>query len=81
VRSLAGYTTPTPRGIRVGPVYTPPEHRNRGHAGACVAALSQLLLDRGHRFCCLYTDLTNPTPNRIYQRIGYPPVCDVVEDR
>lgn len=80
-RALAGYTGPTPRGIRVGPVYTPPEHRNRGFASACVAALSQMLLDRGYRFCFLYTDLANPTSNRIYQRIGYEPVCDVVEYR
>jgi uncharacterized protein len=78
-RTLAGFTGPTPHGIRVGPVYTPPEHRGRGYASACVAALSQLLLDRGYRFCFLYTDLANPTSNRIYQRVGYEPVCDVAE--
>jgi uncharacterized protein len=80
-RALAGFTGPTPHGIRVGPVYTPPEHRNRGYASGCVAALSRLLLDRGYRFCCLYTDLANPTSNRIYQRIGYERVCDVAEFR
>ncbi|HTD47121.1 MAG TPA: GNAT family N-acetyltransferase [bacterium] len=80
-RALAGYTGPTPHGIRVGPVYTPPGHRNRGYASACVAALSQLLLDRGYGFCFLYTDLANPTSNRIYRQIGYEPVCDVVEYR
>jgi predicted GNAT family acetyltransferase len=35
-----------------------------------------MLLDRGHRFCFLYTDLANPTSNSIYMRIGYEPVCD-----
>ena len=40
------------------------------------AAVSQLLLERGHRFCFLYTDLANPTSNSIYARIGYEPVCD-----
>jgi hypothetical protein len=30
--SMAGYTGPTPHGIRVGPVYTPPELRGRGYA-------------------------------------------------
>jgi len=80
-RALAGFTGPTPHGIRVGPVYTPPEHRNHGYASGCVATLSQLLLDRGYRFCCLYTDLANPTSNRIYQRIGYEPVCDVADFR
>jgi predicted GNAT family acetyltransferase len=78
-RALAGFTGPTPHGIRVGPVYTPPEYRTRGYASACVAALSQLLLDRGYRFCVLYTDLANPTSNRIYQKIGYEPVCEVTE--
>jgi hypothetical protein len=39
--SLAGFTGPTPNGIRIGPVYTPPAHRRRGYASALVAALSQ----------------------------------------
>ncbi len=80
-RCVAGYGGPTRHGIRVGPVYTPPEHRGRGYATACVAELSRLLLERGRRFCMLYTDLANPTANRIYQRIGYEPVCDVAEYR
>jgi predicted GNAT family acetyltransferase len=60
----------------VNAVYTPPELRGQGYATATVAALSHLLLDRGYRFCCLYTDLANPTSNAIYQRIGYRPVTD-----
>jgi hypothetical protein len=77
--SMAGSTGPTPNGIRVNAVYTPPEQRRRGYAGACVAALSQLLLDQGRTFCFLFTDLANPTSNHIYQKIGYAPVCDVDE--
>ena len=80
-RCVAGYAGPTRHGIRVGPVYTPPEHRGRGYATACVAELSRLLLERGRRFCMLYTDLGNPAANRIYRRIGYEPVCDVTEYR
>jgi len=79
--SLAGYSGPTPHGIRVGPVYTPPAHRGKGYASACVAALSQLLLDGGRAHCFLFTDLGNPTSNHIYQAIGYQPVCDVDEYR
>lgn len=60
-------------------VYTPPELRRRGYASACVAALSQLLLDAGWKFCCLFTDMSNPTSNHIYQQIGYTPVCDFNE--
>ena len=80
-RCVAGYGAPTRHGIRIGPVYTPPEHRGRGYATACVAELSRLLLARGRRFCMLYTDLANPTSNRIYRRVGYEPVCEVSEYR
>jgi uncharacterized protein len=73
------YSGKTPNGVRIGFVYTPEPHRRRGYASACVAALSQRALDTGNRFCCLYTDLSNPTSNDIYQRVGYVPVCDVVD--
>jgi predicted GNAT family acetyltransferase len=79
--SLAGCGSPTPNGIRVGPVYTPPARRGRGYASALTAQLTSLLLSSGHRFCFLFTDLANPTSNRIYQRIGYEPVSDVDEYR
>jgi predicted GNAT family acetyltransferase len=79
--AMAGYGGPTPHGIRIGPVYTPPEHRRRGYASACVAALSQHLLDSGRQFCFLFTDVSNPTSNHIYQTIGYTPISDVDEYR
>jgi uncharacterized protein len=75
--SLAGFGGRTPNGIRIGPVYTPPDLRGRGYASALTAALTQRLLDEGRRFCFLFTDLANPTSNSIYQRIGYRPVSDV----
>ena len=75
--SFAGFGGRTPNGIRIGPVYTPPELRGRGYASALTAALTQRLLDEGRRFCFLFTDLANPTSNSIYQRIGYRPVSDV----
>jgi len=77
--SMAGRTRPTPHGQTVSLVYTPPEYRRRGYATAVVAKLSQLLLDEGREFCTLYTDLGNPTSNRIYQEIGYRPVADVAD--
>jgi predicted GNAT family acetyltransferase len=76
---MAGASGPTRHGIRVGAVYTPPAMRRRGYASALVAALSQEQLDAGKKFCFLYTDLANPTSNKIYQDIGYEPVCDVDE--
>ncbi len=75
--SMAVAQGATPNGCRVGYVYTPPELRGRGYASALVARLSQRMLDSGMTFCVLYTDLGNPTPNAIYQRIGYNAICDV----
>jgi predicted GNAT family acetyltransferase len=74
--SFAGYGGRTPNGIRVGPVYTPPELRRRGYASALTAELTRMLLAGGRTFCFLFTDLANPTSNSIYQRIGYEPVSD-----
>jgi uncharacterized protein len=77
--ALAAYGGPTPEGIRLGPVYTPPEHRRRGYATCLVAAVSSWLLERGRRRCYLYTDLANPTSNGIYRRIGYEQVAESAE--
>lgn len=79
--SLAGFGGPTPHGIRIGPVYTPPDARGRGYASALVAQVSQRLLDAGRQYCFLFTDLANPTSNHIYQEIGYVEVCDAAEFR
>ena len=74
--SMSCQSGPTPNGIRVSAVYTPPDHRSRGYATTLVARHSQWLLDSGHRFCFLYTDLANPTSNAIYKRIGYEQVAE-----
>lgn len=79
--AFAGYSGPTPDGIRIAPVYTPPSLRGRGYGSALTAALTQRLLDEGRRFCALYTDLANPVSNSIYQRIGYEPVADAAAYR
>jgi predicted GNAT family acetyltransferase len=77
--SMVAKTRPTTNGITVSLVYTPPELRRRGYATACVAGLSQVLLDAGWKFCILFADLANPTSNHIYQEIGYEPICDFNE--
>jgi len=79
--SMCARTRPTPHGASVSFVYTPPDFRRHGYASACVAELSQRILDSGKSFCTLFTDLANPTSNAIYQRIGYEPVCDFREIR
>lgn len=76
-RSIAVASGRTPRGVRIGYVYTPPEHRRSGYASVCVAALSQRMLVSGYDFCVLYTDLANPTSNAIYRRLGYELIGEV----
>jgi len=66
----------TPNGNFVNLVYTPPSLRRKGYATECVAKLSQRLLDEGNKYCFLFTDLSNPTSNSIYLKIGYRPVID-----
>ncbi|HET9104556.1 MAG TPA: GNAT family N-acetyltransferase [Solirubrobacteraceae bacterium] len=56
---------------RLGPVYTPPALRGRGYAGMAVAEVSRALLGRGAPQVVLYTDLANPTANKIYAQVGY----------
>lgn len=81
VRSMSSHGSPTPNGIRIGPVFTPPEYRGRGYATALVAEQSTRLLESGRTFCFLYTDLANPTSNAIYRRIGYRQLADSAEYR
>jgi FR47-like protein len=60
---------------RIGPVYTPPELRGNGYgSGVTTAATRDVLEDAA--VPVLYTDLANPTSNKIYQQLGYYPVED-----
>jgi len=74
--SMAKKLRPTKNGMAVSYVYTPNEYRGKGYATAVVSELSRNILDSGKSFCMLYTDLSNPTSNSIYQKIGYVPLCD-----
>lgn len=63
---------------RIGPVYTPPEHRGRGYGSAATAARAAAALDAGAAEVVLFTDLANPTSNSIYRKLGFAPVEDRV---
>lgn len=76
--SIAAVDRPTRNGIAIHSVYTPPEHRNKGYATSSVLLLTQKMLTDRYSFCCLYTDLSNPTSNSIYVKIGYVPVGDAL---
>lgn len=77
--STAQKARPTEHGMTVSMVYTPPELRRNGYATACVAGVCREILKSGYDFCTLYTDLSNPTSNSIYMKIGFKPVCDSVQ--
>ena len=74
---LTGHNPPSFGVARIGPVYTPTEHRGHGYAAAAVAAVSRRLQVDGARVC-LFTDRSNPVSNPLYQRLGYRPVVDMV---
>lgn len=78
--SIARESRALENGTVISLVYTPPELRNRGYATSCVYALTKRLLSGGHSFCSLYTDLSNPTSNHIYPKVGYVPLGDSLEN-
>ena len=79
--AMAGYTAPVeaPSGTvtRIGPVYTPDEHRGNGYAAAITSVLTATLVRRGSRVM-LYADAANPTSNGVYRRIGFQAIDEVV---
>lgn len=70
VVSMANIAHRSPRHGRINAVYTPPDSRNRGFAGALVAELSAVLLREGLT-PMLYTDAANPISNRAYRNVGF----------
>jgi GNAT superfamily N-acetyltransferase len=73
---LVGVTRQVARMMRIAPVYTPPEHRGHGFAGALTAAVSRRARDAGAAEVVLFTDMANPTATGVYSRIGYVPVSE-----
>ena len=74
--SLLGANPPVAGVVRIGPVYTPPQHRRRGYAGHAVAGVARLALEAGASRCMLFTDLDNPTSNKIYAEVGFRVIGD-----
>lgn len=74
--SLAGLGRRIRDCASISPVYTPPEHRMKGFAGAVTAAVVDAIFAEGRSTACLYTDQANPYSNRCYAKLGFEPVCD-----
>jgi predicted GNAT family acetyltransferase len=79
---MVGHTAATAGVVRVGPVYTPPPHRNRGYGRRLTYEVTRDLLAMPEvTQACRYTDVANPVSNSIYRQIGYRPVEDHVDIR
>lgn len=55
----------------VSGVYTPKEERGKSYAYNLIYRISKELLDKGDKYCVLYTDDANPISNHVYEKIGY----------
>ncbi|MHB8332014.1 MAG: GNAT family N-acetyltransferase [Candidatus Dormibacteria bacterium] len=80
-RSMCRATPPVAGVSRIGAVYTPSQWRRRGYAAAAVASLCQRLQRQDGALPILYTQLANPTSNRIYRRLGFRAVAEVTRYR
>jgi predicted GNAT family acetyltransferase len=69
--SMAANTRSTTNAATLSLVYTPEDLRGKGYASNTVALLTDKLIKNGKKFTNLYTDLSNPTSNSIYQKVGY----------
>lgn len=72
---LTANSDPAQGVARIAPVYTPKQHRGHGYASYVVAERTRRGLVAGLRMC-LFTDVDNPTSNKIYEEIGYRPLMD-----
>lgn len=76
--AFAGFAPAGRDAARVAPVYTLPRCRRRGYGGALVGAICADLLASGRRVY-LVTDVSNPTSNQLYARLGFRPLDDFRE--
>ncbi|GHB27634.1 MULTISPECIES: GNAT family N-acetyltransferase [Streptomyces] len=74
--SVAGMNPLIGGQIQVDIVYTPAHLRGHGYAGAVTAEVSRAALAAGAKDVVLFADLSNPTSNALYQRLGYRTLTD-----
>ncbi|HET6152757.1 MAG TPA: GNAT family N-acetyltransferase [Marmoricola sp.] len=67
---VTAFSPPSNGVARVGPVFTPKEHRGHGYAASAVAEVSRYLRGEGARVC-LFADRDNPVSSALYVRLGY----------
>ncbi len=67
--SLCGINARMPDAVQIGPVWTPPQHRGRGFAGALISLVLTQARNQGVERAVLFTE--NPSAVRIYRAIGF----------
>lgn len=67
--SLSGFNARLPDMVQVGPVWTPPEFRNRGYARRLVAETLRMARAEGVNKAILFTD--NPAAAKAYRALGF----------
>ena len=66
---------------RIGPVWTPPEHRGNGYAAALTAHVCADAFSVGATACTLFADAANATSNGVYLRLGFRPNGEIADIR
>lgn len=74
--SIAGMNPLIGGQIQVDIVYTPAHLRGHGYAAAVSAEVSRAALAAGAKDVVLFADVSNPTSNALYQRLGYRAITD-----
>ena len=77
--ALAVASRPIAGMSRIGPVYTPPGDRGHGYGAAVTAAAARWAQAAGARQVVLFVDEANPTTNRLYPRLGFRSVHEVLD--
>lgn len=66
---LSGFNATLPEMVQIGPVWTPPPHRNRGYARYLVAATLAAARDRGVERAILFTQ--SAAAAKAYEAVGF----------
>ncbi|RCK48701.1 hypothetical protein TH25_13955 [Thalassospira profundimaris] len=67
--ALAGFNARLPDAVQLGPVWTPPSHRNMGYARFLVGRCLLAARARGVKRAVLFTN--NPAARRAYEALGF----------
>lgn len=62
----------------IGSLYTDKNKRNSGYATSLLYKVTDKLLSQGYKVCGLLSDVTNPSSNKIFKKVGYLPIYEFI---